>query len=72
MLPLPDYESIHIIHQLELIKRKPKTLKKLYCPVIGLNVNLYSNVVLSKHGFFKLLKPAESNDKNKRKRAAQH
>ena len=42
--------------------------KKLFCPAIGLNLNLYSCTAICQHGKMKVVSRAEKNDKQERRR----
>ena len=65
---LPDFESIWLGRELELIRNDPCFPKHLDLTTIALTVNFYSMVAINKKGEVKLLKKAANNDKSKRVR----
>ena len=60
---MADYESIQIGIELSMIKKRPKTGKVLFQPLIGLKVNLYSCVAMNYFGEIKIVKRADDNDR---------
>ena len=51
-----------------MIKKRPKTGKVLFQPLIGLKVNLYSCVAMNYFGEIKIVKRADDNDREQRNR----
>ena len=66
--PLPDFECIQIGMALSSTKKNPQTHKKLFCPSIGLAMNVYSCIAISKNGEFKVVKKAVNNERDERRR----